>query len=377
MFKNLIFLTSLINFLYSPLAIGNPKDLPPCPEDTKAEYHNCIGSRSGEVQGLKWKYVGQYMNNKRNGKGTYSLSNGIKWEGEFKDGMLTGQGTEYYPDGSIKYKGEFVDNKFHGQGTYRDNNLKYVGQFYEAKLKGHGTLTYSDGKKHEGQFNNNQAHGWGIVTYTDGNKLVGQWKFGWEDGLVVFFSTDGSREIGHYVKGQIKEHAIKILLDGSIAYPYYEYGEVIGNLEVDGKHPINAFDSTPFVGDWIKDYGFDDADYLIDSCENPDFIIRRDFVWNNTLSQLYPMAVVQENANTLKNPINDFVINRLYIEKNGKILSVTTPADSDKKKEDVPSVFKEYFIKCSKTVDFKNFNFEFKMDASLDEAMDEAMKNSQ
>ena len=42
--------------------------------------------------------------------GTYTWSDGDKYEGEFKDGKQHGQGTLTSPDGS-QWRGDWIDNK--------------------------------------------------------------------------------------------------------------------------------------------------------------------------------------------------------------------------------------------------------------------------
>ena len=56
-----------------------------------------------------------------------------KYSGELKNGLLHGQGTYTYVNGS-KYVGEFKDGKKSGQGTYTFvNGSKYVGEFKEIR----------------------------------------------------------------------------------------------------------------------------------------------------------------------------------------------------------------------------------------------------
>ena len=49
--------------------------------------------------------------------GTLTYKDGSKYEGEFKNGRLSGQGTFTWLDG-VKYVGGFKAGKRHGQGTY-------------------------------------------------------------------------------------------------------------------------------------------------------------------------------------------------------------------------------------------------------------------
>jgi parvulin-like peptidyl-prolyl isomerase len=57
------------------------------------------------------KYVGEWKQDKRNGKGTLSIPNGDMYEGEFKDDKFDGKGTYTYADGR-SYTGDFKDDKF-------------------------------------------------------------------------------------------------------------------------------------------------------------------------------------------------------------------------------------------------------------------------
>lgn len=60
-----------------------------------------------------------------NGVGAYMWVNGVKYEGEWKDGKAHGQGTMIFPDGS-KYEGEWRDGIAHGQGIMTlPNGTKY------------------------------------------------------------------------------------------------------------------------------------------------------------------------------------------------------------------------------------------------------------
>ena len=74
-------------------------------------------------------HIGEYIEDERQGKGTFS-----------------------YPDGS-KYTGDFLAGKMHGQGTYTfSNDAQYIGGYREDKQHGQGTLIYSNGSKYVGLF---------------------------------------------------------------------------------------------------------------------------------------------------------------------------------------------------------------------------------
>ena len=61
------------------------------------------------------KYEGDFVDDKKHGKGVYVYANGDKYEGDWLDGKKHGKGVITFADGN-KYEGDFVDGKFHGKG---------------------------------------------------------------------------------------------------------------------------------------------------------------------------------------------------------------------------------------------------------------------
>lgn len=53
-------------------------------------------------------YEGQYMNDKKNGKGTYLWKNGSKYIGNFENDYRHGYGQMYWQDGKV-YKGKWLN----------------------------------------------------------------------------------------------------------------------------------------------------------------------------------------------------------------------------------------------------------------------------
>ena len=82
-------------------------------------------------------FLGQFKNNKRNGKGTLYYSNHeIKYEGNFVDDKFEGRGKMFFENGEY-YIGEFKDNKMHGKGKlyYKNKKIKYKGIFTNGKYE--------------------------------------------------------------------------------------------------------------------------------------------------------------------------------------------------------------------------------------------------
>mgnify|MGYP003956667107 CR=1 FL=1 len=105
------------------------------------------------------KYVGEFKDGVPNGQGTVTHAGGMKYVGEWKNGDRNGQGTLTYADGG-KYEGEWKDNKQDGQGTltfgkgHRNEGDKYVGEFKNMEFHGRGTYTSADGEVKKGRWYN-------------------------------------------------------------------------------------------------------------------------------------------------------------------------------------------------------------------------------
>ena len=181
--KNLILLSLLISC--SSFAQSN---LPGC---TSPPFNNCFGEWTHSTGD---KYVGEWLNDKRNGEGVFEGFDGNKYIGQWKDGKRNGYGTDTFVNGN-KYAGLFKDNKRHGQGilTYSDGT-NYSGQWIEGEADGQGTMTHSNGNKYVGQWRNGKYHGQGILNYYTGAKYVGQWRNGEYHGQGALTSIDMSYE---------------------------------------------------------------------------------------------------------------------------------------------------------------------------------------
>jgi hypothetical protein len=187
----------------SPTVVFGKDVLPPCRRDlpyyvwdhcrgaiTYSGKESAVGEfMNGKLNGqgtfmspAGLRYVGEFKDDLFNGQGSLRYSGGGKYVGEFKDGEKNGQGTETLPDGS-NYVGAFAAGKRSGQGAYTIRNGDvYVGEFKVGKLEGKGTYTYANGGKLVGEFNNGAANGQGTLTFPNGYKYVGQFKDGKQSG---------------------------------------------------------------------------------------------------------------------------------------------------------------------------------------------------
>jgi len=83
--------------------------LPPCPEDFSVVWTGCTGSftlSNGE------NFVGEFRDGTANGQGTYTFPNGAVHVGEFRDDKAHGRSTMYAPYGRILQQGVWIDGRF-------------------------------------------------------------------------------------------------------------------------------------------------------------------------------------------------------------------------------------------------------------------------
>ncbi|KAM3138718.1 hypothetical protein pb186bvf_009282 [Paramecium bursaria] len=151
-------------------------------EDNKKRVFQNISYNNGS------KYLGEMIENNKDGYGKLIFSDGGFYDGDWKNDRMNGFGILYFKDGQKAYEGYFADDQFHGNGTlynrnpiklmnqfdYSDFNqigdywIKYVGQFQYDCKQGQGTLYLTNGEKYQGEFNNDYVEGFGqFGNFTD------------------------------------------------------------------------------------------------------------------------------------------------------------------------------------------------------------------
>ena len=78
-----------------------------------------------------------------------------KYEGEWVKDKKQGKGIFYFSDKSI-FEGNFMNDTFHGYGkfTFPSNDV-YIGEWKEGKMDGEGEFKHHDGHVLKGLFKNN------------------------------------------------------------------------------------------------------------------------------------------------------------------------------------------------------------------------------
>ena len=161
---------------------------------------------------------GGYYDSEGNAQGQFiaEFSSGNKFVGEFKDNLKHGKGTFTWADGT-KYVGQYKDDLNSGQGTYTfANGDKYVGEYKEGLRSGQGTYTYADGNKYVGEWKNGVKSGQGTFTWASGDKYIGGYKDGKFNGQGTYIFTDGRKDVGEWENDKLNGYAIQYNADGTI-----------------------------------------------------------------------------------------------------------------------------------------------------------------
>ena len=126
------------------------------------------------------------------------LPDGSIYQGEVKDGLPHGKGTQTFPD-RRKYTGEFVNGQRDGQGIYTwPNEEQHTGTFKNGEANGYGIHTWKSGQSCAGVFSNGILNGSGVYNWPDGRKYEGSFKNGGFHGLATITHKDGKIEYPIY-----------------------------------------------------------------------------------------------------------------------------------------------------------------------------------
>ena len=99
-------------------------------------------------------YEGEIENNKPNGQGTFTVSDGQKFIGGLKDGIRHGQGTFTY-------------------GKGKSGGYKLIGEYRNGVSEGQGGIFYPNGKKMiVGEFKKGQPYT--VTAYAERDEVLGE-----------------------------------------------------------------------------------------------------------------------------------------------------------------------------------------------------------
>ncbi|PIK48108.1 putative MORN repeat-containing protein 3 [Apostichopus japonicus] len=142
------------------------------------------------------EYTGEWLDNKKHGKGTQKWKKtGTLYDGDWKVGKRNGFGTLSIPheEGGYKriYSGGWKNDKRHGYGTnFYSAEEYYEGEWYADKRSGWGRMYFADGSIYEGEWYNDERNGQGMLRLATDNRYEGSWKDDQKNGPGKFFYLD-------------------------------------------------------------------------------------------------------------------------------------------------------------------------------------------
>ena len=175
-----------------------------CKAQKKGQHHTVYSVNGDE-------YVGDWENNKKNGKGTKVWkSTGCIYDGDWKSNKRSGFGTlsSIQEDGSHTkvYSGGWKNDKKHGYGTYFYlPNEYYEGEWLNDERSGWGRMYFADGSVFEGEWSCNMRNGSGMLRLANENRYEGNWHDDKKHGDGKFYHLDkGQVFIGTWLEGVAK-----------------------------------------------------------------------------------------------------------------------------------------------------------------------------
>ena len=145
-------------------------------------------------------YRGTVRGGQRDGTGEY-VSKSNRYQGEWKDGLMHGQGV-YNWDNGDRYEGEFASDLPHGRGKYQfANGDTYAGDVKSGVVVGNGTYISKNGVRFDGFFAGGKPNGTGVYRYPSGDRYEGEVVAGNLHGKGRYFQKDGGRIEAPFMDG--------------------------------------------------------------------------------------------------------------------------------------------------------------------------------
>uniref|UniRef100_A0A1B6GF70 MORN repeat-containing protein 3 n=2 Tax=Cuerna arida TaxID=1464854 RepID=A0A1B6GF70_9HEMI len=153
------------------------------------------------------KYIGEWKNNLRHGKGSYLSKKKRLYEGDWVNGLKHGYGvlSQVMEDGTfiLLYEGDWVKGKPEGVGRkHYPREEYYEGHVKAGKRHGHGRMWYADGSFYDGFWIDDMKDGLGLYVASNGNRYEGHWRADRKHGYGEYYHLDsGQMQFGLWNQG--------------------------------------------------------------------------------------------------------------------------------------------------------------------------------
>lgn len=149
-------------------------------------------------------YKGDFVNDLREGMGI-DESSGAKYIGDFVADKKTGKGKITFESGDT-YEGDFVQNAFNGNGHYKwKNGHEYIGEYKDGMFNGKGLYKWSEKEYYKGDYKNGIKEGNGELKYPTGKKFICPFVNGKPNGVGTYEDGKGNKCQVEFVDGKINK----------------------------------------------------------------------------------------------------------------------------------------------------------------------------
>jgi hypothetical protein len=203
-----------------------------------------------ELKGLvkveNGSYIGEWKDNKFEGRGRLYTDAGEVVEGYWHQGKLNGKGRSISKNGDF-YEGDWVNGKKHGQGIYKLSASTYQGDWVDDRQTGHGKERWQDGSSYDGQYLNGTKHGFGLSRWPDGSSYEGDFVENLFEGQGIYKFADKNEYNGSWRAGKMHGNGMLGWSNGKV----YE-GEWVDDKK-DGHGTLKYPDGKVYTGGWRMD----------------------------------------------------------------------------------------------------------------------------
>jgi hypothetical protein len=142
------------------------------------------------------RYEGEWRNSCIHGQGSLtSADRREEYDGEFFLGVRSGQGRQSSMTFGTVFTGKWYENRRSGRGELIEPEGVYRGDFMDGQMTGiNGEYAYVDGQNYRGGWLNGMYDGFGVLSEASGSRYEGQWSMGKRHGKGTHTSADGTEE---------------------------------------------------------------------------------------------------------------------------------------------------------------------------------------
>lgn len=220
------------------------------------QFSNGINTGDWTSGTIQWPdntvYTGALQKGNLKGAGKLTTPTGIKFIGQFNGNNIRDwtAGTIQWPDGKT-YSGALKAMKAQGQGQIDwpegAEYKRYLGDFSVGMMEGQGSLLFADGHSYTGSFSANQATGTGTLNWPkEGVHYEGQVKDGLMEGQGVLKTTHGELYTGQFKNNLADGQGTLLFADGQ------EYSGQFAQGKPNGTGKMTYPDGRSQEGQWIN-----------------------------------------------------------------------------------------------------------------------------